>query len=356
MLYPLLSESSFSSSMLLVLRDKRPVTPPPVWLMRQAGRYLPGYYELRNQAENFISLCLNPVLAKQITLLPFRYFDLDGAIIFSDILLIPYALGQHIWFTEAGPQREALEIGSETWHKIMEPNVNLWKNRLEPVYEAIVAVKNNLPRGAALIGFAGAPWTLACYMLHDGGEKHNWTGVKQKFLEYPNEMKQLFDVLEELIVQHLHYQVLAGCEVVQLFDSWAGAWGLPHLADFVFAPTSRIVSKFKQLHPEVPVIGFPRMISSLQATYAHATNVDAISIDMATNHLLLQQQLQGKIVIQGGLDPEILQIGGSGLRQQAEFLLNNYQNYPYIFNLSHGVLKNTPYKHVQDLLNIIRRE
>lgn len=315
----------------------------PIWLMRQAGRYLPEYREVRKKAGSFLNLCFSPELAAEVTLQPIRRFDFDAAIIFSDILVIPYALGQGLSFIEGeGPQLEPLKNFQELGFKNFE-------KKLLPGYEALRLTKAGLSRDKALIGFAGAPWTLACYMINSRGD-----GEFKKAVEYMREKKSefsiLIDLLCEAVAQHLIFQLRNGADAVQIFDSWAGLLSGDEFDLWVTAPAQKIVSRVREKIPGALIIGFPRQAGEKYVSYAKQTGVSAIGLDPVAN----LAQFSAKTCLQGNLSPESLLAGGDVMRLETERILNNTRNRPFIFNLGHGVIKETPPDNVAALVKIVR--
>jgi uroporphyrinogen decarboxylase len=321
---------------------------PPFWLMRQAGRYLPEYRTLRAKAGGFLDLCYAPDIAAEATLQPIRRFGMDAAILFSDILLIPQALGQELWFeTGEGPRltpiRDARALAA------LKPDGVTAK--LQPVYRAIERVVADLPAATALIGFAGAPWTVATYMV-EGGSSRDFANIKAWNAAAPAEFDQLIDRLVEATIAHLRAEIVAGVEVVQLFDTWASAVPADSFDRWVIAPTRRIVDALHHDHPHIPVIGFPRGIGALFPRYVAQTGVDAVSLDAGVT-LAFAKTLQQKGPVQGKLDPKILVAGGAMLDDGVTAILDALRDGPFIFNLGHGVLPETPLEHVARLAELI---
>ena len=322
------------------------VSPPPVWLMRQAGRYLPEYRALRAKAPDFIRFCLTPDVAAEVTLQPVRRFDLDAAILFADILLIPHALGKKVWFAEGeGPRlepvRDRTELNALTYRAEM----------LAPVMETIKRVRADLPSHAALIGFAGAPWTVATYMIEGMGGTDHGT-IKTLAEKDPAFFDRLMDILVEATSAYLIAQGDAGAEALQIFESWAGSvpdalWGRA-----VLEPTARIVKAVKARHPHIPIIGFPRLKGAIAADYAKATGVNGVGIDKMTDITALH--MPAAIALQGNLSPELLLEGGETMRAEAKRLVKAMAGKPFIFNLGHGVMQPTPPEHVAELVAAIR--
>lgn len=319
---------------------------PPIWLMRQAGRYLPEYRALRAKAPDFVQFCLNPDLATEVTLQPVRRFGLDAAILFADILLIPHALGQKLWFAEGeGPRLEPLRNAKS----IAALRYNAEK--LMPVMQTIGQVRDALGADTALIGFAGAPWTVATYMVEGrGGTDHE--AIRRWAWGEPESFAQLMDVLVESTSAYLIAQADAGAEALQLFESWAGTVPAGLFARAVLEPTSRIVAAVKAKHPTTPIIGFPRGAGAWLSRYAQATKMDGIGIDQMTDIAAIE--LPSRIARQGNLDPVLLLEGGEAMRKEAKRLKEVMRGQPFIFNLGHGVMQPTPPEHVADLAAAVR--
>lgn len=323
---------------------------PPFWFMRQAGRYLPEYRELRGKAESFLEFCYSPALACEATLQPVRRFRTDAAIIFSDILLIVDALGRGVRFApDRGPVLEPLrspdDLKTSARARVGE--------RLQPVYQALERVRRALASEIALIGFAGGPWTVACYMV-EGGASCEFARVRAWGRERPVEMQALIDILSEVTAAHLVAQADAGADVLQLFDSWAGVLGEADFERWCIAPTARIVRKVRRAHPRVPVIGFPNTAGPLYAAYAERVGVDAVSIDSTVPLRWAAGKLQSRCAVQGNLDPYALLGGGASLRDQARSIISVLGHGPFVFNLGHGILPQTPPEHVSELADVIR--
>ena len=318
---------------------------PPWWLMRQAGRYLPEYRAVRARAGDFVSLCLNPELASEVTLQPVRRFGMDAAILFSDILLVPRALGQRLSFENDGPRLEPLSALNALGQVDM--------GMLYPVGEAAHRVHAKLPNETTLIGFAGAPWTVATYMI-EGGTSRDFHRVKALAYRDPSQFDALVETIATATVEFLTLQIEAGAEVVQLFDSWAGALSPGGFDRWVIAPTQRVVASLKTKFPNVPVIGFPRGAGLQYQRYAEETLVDAVGLDTAVPPVFAHEHLQPRVSVQGNLDPVMLLIGGDPLRRAATEMRAAFGKGRYIFNLGHGVLPETPPEHVEELACILR--
>ena len=325
------------------------VRPIPYWLMRQAGRYLPEYRALRGRAGSFLDLCYAPALAAEATLQPIKRFGMDGAILFSDILVIPQALGQKLWFEPTGgPKLTAVRNSSD----VESLSLDQFDTRLAPVYGAIRTVVEQLPAQTALIGFAGAPWTVATYMI-EGGSSREFS----KILDWTTRGDGSFDAIIEKLVEatarHLVAEVDAGVEAVQLFDTWAGIVPENAFKKLVIEPTRRIVERVHHKHPDTPVIGFPRGIGARYEQYFAETGIDALSIDADTT-LERAKELQKHGAVQGNLDPKILVSGGAPLDAAVERILSALGDGPFVFNLGHGVVPETPPDNVARLGDLIR--
>lgn len=323
--------------------------PPPLWLMRQAGRYLPEYRETRKQAGSFLELCYNSELAAEVTLQPLRRFKLEASIVFADILLLPHALGQNLQFLEGeGPKLDAIQDLDGL--KALKPEKI--HEGLSPVYETISRLKKELAPETTLFGFAGAPWTVALYML---GGKGSGGHEATRLWAYrnPDLFSALLDMLVDTTSSYLQAQVRAGADILQLFDSWAG--GLPPSAfqAWCVEPTKRIVELVKAEYPDVPIVGFPRSSGPLARPYALQTGVDAVSLDTGMDPEWAAETLQPILPVQGNLDPMALVAGGDMLRQETLSILDRFKGGRHIFNLGHGIVPQTPPEHVAELRAII---
>lgn len=335
------------SGLFLDVLGGKAVTPHPVWVMRQAGRYLPEYRQVRAKAGSFWALCNTPDYAAEVTLQPVRRFGFDAAIIFSDILVVPEAMGMDVKFDE-GPKLQPLR----SIHGL-ERNPEKWSRSLVPAYEAIAQVRAALESGKALLGFAGAPWTLATYMAGGGGDDQK--SVRLWAYNDPEGFQELIDLLCQCVAQHLIAQLKAGADTVQLFESWA--LGLPPVLfdKWVVSPAAKIVAAVREAVPGAKIIGFPRGASMRGLElYAKETSVDAISLD-ASVPLDWALDSLGKI-LQGNLDPMALIAGGRGLREGVETILAAAHGKPFIFNLGHGILPATPVEHVEEMVRLVRSE
>lgn len=319
----------------------------PFWFMRQAGRYLPEYRELRSKAKNFLDFCYTPELACEVTLQPIRRFDMSAAIIFSDILVIPHALGMRVWFEEGNGPRLA-PVNEESFSELA---VGGMKGKLSPVYEALRLTKKSLPKETALIGFCGAPWTLACYMLN--GRGGDFSAVKAKAGERKEFFLKLLSLLSKAVTEHAIHQIEAGAEVIQLFDSWAGILNDGEFSEYVIAPTKNIVAAIKVKHPNIPIIGFPREAKNNYSAYAKETKVDAVSVDQSVP-LEKVKELQKICVVQGNLDPVLLAGDKETMLAQAENIVSALADKAFVFNLGHGILPQTPVENVRLLSDFLR--
>jgi uroporphyrinogen decarboxylase len=315
--------------------------------MRQAGRYLPEYRALRANAKDFVQFCLTPDLAVEVTLQPVRRFHLDAAILFADILLIPHALGQTLWFAEGeGPRLTPIRDRDGVARLAYDAA------KLAPVMQTIRGVRAALAPDATLIGFAGAPWTVATYMIEgQGGTDH---GTSKALAHDPAFFAPLMDLLVESTSAYLIAQGHAGAEALQLFESWAATVPGDLLHEAVFEPTARIVAKVKAVHPDIPIIGFPRGCGAWLKAYVEKTGIDGVGIDQMTDLVEAAKAVPAPIAVQGNLDPELLLKGGEAMRAEARRLVTAMKDRPFIFNLGHGVLQPTPPEHVAELVAAIR--
>jgi uroporphyrinogen decarboxylase len=337
-----------AQALIRVLNGER-VDPPPVWIMRQAGRYLPEYRQLRTQAKDFMAFCHTPALASEAVLQPLRRFDLDAAILFSDILVVPDALGRKVWFVEGeGPRLEPL-ASEATWRigaadKVVE--------RLAPVYETVERLRAALPASTALIGFAGGPWTVSTYMVQgEGGEKDR---CRKLAYERPADLDALLDVLVEATALHLAAQVAAGADCLQIFESWSEGLPEPLFEQVILRPTKALVARLRALGVTVPVIGFPRGAGALLGRYARETGVNALGVDTQTPAAFARAAAPDGMPLQGNLDPQLLVCGGAPLGAGARRIVDDFRGSPHVFNLGHGITPQTPPEHVTALLHAIR--
>jgi uroporphyrinogen decarboxylase len=340
---------STTKPLLEVLKGASPQL-PPIWLMRQAGRYLPEYREVRRQAKDFLALCYTPELAVEVTLQPIRRFGFDAAIIFSDILVVPHALGQAVSFVESvGPVLETVR-DKESLQRLKPAGV---VERLSPVYTAIEMVRAALPERTALIGFAGAPWTVATYMV-EGGTSRDHALTKRWAFQDPDGFGQLIDMVVNATADHLIAQVAAGAEVLQLFDTWAGVLPEHEMRRWCLAPVETIMARVRDVYPDVPFIVFPRGIGVGYGSYAAASSCQALSLDSTVSLAWAARTIQSRKPVQGNLDPQLLVVGGEPMREAVHRLLQVFGQSPFIFNLGHGVVPDTPPQNVAELIHIVR--
>jgi uroporphyrinogen decarboxylase len=331
---------------LLKVLNGEAVFPPPAWLMRQAGRYLPEYRALRGQAGDFISLCLNPELAAEVTLQPIRRYGFDAAILFSDILILPMALGQKLRFAEGeGPRLPPLQ-DIETLNLAGAPEI------YAPVIETVRLVRAGLPAETALIGFAGGPATVACYML-DGEGGGEFPRTRALAYENPAFVEAVLDVLVQGTIAYLQAQITAGANCVMIFESWSGIFPAAQFRKFVIAPTREIVGVLKAANPGLKIIGFPRLCGLMLGEYVRETGVDAVGLDTVTDPAAAIAACPPGTVFQGNLDPLLLKSGGDALVAATRTLLEAFRGTPHIFNLGHGITPDVPVEHVAQLMAAI---
>lgn len=323
---------------------------PPIWVMRQAGRYLPEYRETRKQAGGFLDLCYTPELAAEVTLQPLRRFDLDAAILFSDILVIPDALGQPVRF-EVGEGPILDPLGAKD---IARLDLARAQEHLQPVLETLKRVRAALPQEKTLIGFCGSPWTVATYMLAGRGSPDQW--VARRFaLEHPEAFDRLMDVLVEASIDYLAAQFAAGADVVQLFESWALNLDDAAFARQVIEPNRRIVEGLRRRVPDAPVIGFPRGAAGNLRRYAHETGVNALGLDYSTPLDYPASVLDAGLPVQGNLDPLRLLVGGAAMEGRVAEIIAAFADRPHIFNLGHGIVPDTPISHMERLVELVKK-
>ena len=327
------------------------VWPPPIWLMRQAGRYLPEYRALRKDAGSFMDLCLSPERATEITLQPIRRFGMDAAILFSDILMIPYGLGQKLWFVEGEGPKLAPKIDSQTLSLLSLDSLH---EKLSPVAETVARVRSSLVGSTTtLIGFAGSPWTVAAYMV-EGGSSRDFEHVKGWAWRDPAGFNALLDILVEATVIYLGMQIDAGAEALQLFDSWAGALPDKAFKDWVIEPNRRIVAAMRAKYPGIPILAFPRGAGLNYPAFARAVQPNGLSLDTSVPIAGAIKALQGPMALQGNLDPIQLLVGGPAFDAVIDETLKTLAGGPTILNLGHGVVPPTPPDHVGALVARVR--
>ena len=332
-----------------VLTGRRQAT-PPVWMMRQAGRYLPEYREVRAKAGDFLDLCFTPEYAAEVTLQPIRRFNFDAAIIFSDILVIPHALGRSVSFEAGeGPRLDPLDTPEKV--KALASHADF--NKLEPVFEALRRVRRELDSNIALIGFCGSPWTVATYMIAGQGTPDQ-APARLMAYRHADAFSKIIEVLVENSIRYLLGQLKAGADALQIFDTWAGVLPPREFARWSTEPTRRIVEGVRKQVPDAKIIGFPRGAGALLPGYVETTGVDAVSIDWAAEPSLIRQRMQNRVAVQGNLDPLALMAGGAALDRAVDDVLNDYARGRLIFNLGHGILPETPIAHVEQMLKRVR--
>jgi len=333
---------------LLEALNGRTIFPPPIWMMRQAGRYLPEYRETRKKAGSFLDLCYNPDLAMEVTLQPIRRFGFDAAILFSDILVIPHALGRDLRFEEgAGPLMTPIEAD-----EIQGLDPSAIHGQLQPVYETVRRLRNELPDETTLIGFCGAPWTVATYMIAGRGTPDQ-APARLFGHRYPDSFSKLLDTIAAASADYLIRQIDEGADAVQIFDSWAGVLDEASFEEWCVRPVAEIVRKVRQKHPKVPIIGFPKGAGWLYRDYRQRTGVTALGLDW-TVPLSEARRLQAEGPVQGNLDPMRLLAGGQALSRGVEDILSGLGGGPFIFNLGHGVTPETPIEHVEAMIKQVR--
>jgi uroporphyrinogen decarboxylase len=335
-------------ALMRVLQGER-VDPPPVWIMRQAGRYLPEYRELRTRAKSFLDFCYSPALATEAVMQPLRRFPLDVAILFSDILVIPDALGRKVSFLEGeGPKLDPL-LGAADW-RLGEPEKAI--QRLSPVYETVERIKASIAKDIALIGFAGGPWTVATYMLQgSGGEKD---AARRAAYERASDVDALLNVLVETTAQHLAEQAKAGADCLQFFESWAEGLSPALFQRLVIAPTRHLVNRVRALGVTAPIIGFPRGAGAQIQAYANETGITALGVDTQTPADFAIEITPERFPLQGNLDPQTLVVGGETLERAARDVLIAFQAAPHIFNLGHGITPDATPENVAELVRIVK--
>jgi uroporphyrinogen decarboxylase len=345
------SASSARQPRLLRVFAGEALSPPPLWLMRQAGRYLPEYREVRARAGGFLELCYTPELAADVTLQPIRRYGFDAAILFSDILVVPDALGQPVAFVEGeGPRLEAVRSSADLAGLRLEAT----RPKFARVCETVAKVRQELPDDTALFGFCGAPWTVATYMAQGQGSPDQAAARAWAYSD-PAGFQRLIDLLVDASVEYLSGQVAAGADVLQIFDSWAGSLADDQFEQWVVAPTQALVERVKARHPLVPIIGFPRGAGLQAAAYAAKTGVDGVSCDTAMPLDFIGRELSGRTVVQGNLDPLLLVAGGEALERRVTQILRALAGKPFIFNLGHGIVPATPPENVARLVSLVRQ-
>ena len=325
-------------------------TVPPIWMMRQAGRYLPEYREVRARAGGFLDLCFTPELAAEVTLQPIRRFGFDAAIIFSDILVIPFALGRAVRFEVGeGPRLDPLDSPEKIGALATQADFG----KLEPVYEALRRVRSALAGEIALIGFCGAPWTVATYMVAGEGTPDQ-APARMMAYSHPQAFAKIIDAVVESSIGYLLGQLKAGADALQIFDTWAGVLSPREFMRWSVEPTARIVAGVRAKVPDAKIIGFPRGAGGLLPAYVDGTKVDAVSIDWTAEPAFIRERVQSTVAVQGNVDPLALIAGGAALDQAIDDVLSNYAKGRLIFNLGHGILPETPIAHVEQMIARVR--
>ncbi|CDO34589.1 uroporphyrinogen decarboxylase [Novosphingobium sp. KN65.2] len=320
----------------------------PIWLMRQAGRYLPEYRALRAEKGGFLALVYDTDAAAEITLQPIRRFGFDGAILFSDILIVPYAMGQNLEFL-AG---EGPKLSPRLVDHALE-GLTAVPERLSPIYDTVAKVRASLDTDKTMLGFAGSPWTVATYMVAGEGSRDQHETRAMAYRD-PAAFQAIIDGIVDVTVEYLSGQIAAGAEAVQLFDSWSGSLAPAQFEKWVVAPNARIVERVRALHPQTPIIGFPKGAGEKLAAYARETGVDAVGVDETIDPIWAARELPEGMPVQGNLDPLLLLSGGAELEKQVHAVLDAFAARPHVFNLGHGIGQHTPIAHVEDLLRVVR--
>lgn len=320
----------------------------PVWLMRQAGRYLPEYRELRAEKGGFLELVYDSEAAAEITVQPIRRFGFDGAILFSDILIVPHAMGQGLEFLAGeGPKL------SPTLREVTLDSFVPRFERFDPVYETFRLTRAQIGDAVTMLGFAGSPWTVATYMIAGEGSKDQGPARLMAYRD-PGLMQEICDRIVDVSVEYLRGQIDAGAEAVQLFDSWAGSLAPDEFERWVIAPNTKITTAIKASHPDTPVIGFPKGAGAKLPAYARETGVDAVGLDETLDPVWAHQVLPEGMPVQGNLDPLLVEAGGPALAKRVRTVLDAFEDRPHVFNLGHGIGQFTPIEHVEELLRAVR--
>ncbi|WP_239805296.1 uroporphyrinogen decarboxylase [Croceicoccus hydrothermalis] len=320
----------------------------PLWLMRQAGRYLPEYRALRAEKGGFLALVYDSEAAAEITMQPIERFGFDGAILFSDILIVPYAMGQDLQFLAGEGPHLSPRLADHALGALQAV-----PERLEPIYRTVALVRERLGAERTMLGFAGAPWTVATYMVNGEGSRDQHATRAMAYRD-PVAFGAIIDAIAEVTVEYLVKQAQAGAEAVQLFDSWSGTLAPDEFERWVIAPTVRIVDAFKAQCPDTPFIGFPKGAGEKLAAYARETGIDAVGIDETVDPQWAARELPAGMPVQGNIDPLLLLTGGEAMTRRAHFILDCFADRPHVFNLGHGIGKETPIAHVEQLLQAVR--
>lgn len=324
--------------------------PPPIWIMRQAGRYLPEYKRVRQTTSDFISFCLDPEKATEVTLQPIKRYGFDASIIFSDILLIPWAMDRNVQFiTGKGPVLDKLVSVKDIEH-FAETDLTI---KYKAVGEAIHQTRSHLPEDTALIGFSGAPWTLMTY-LFEGGSSRDFAATKSYLWSYPDEAVACIEILVKKIIEFLTLQAKSGANALMLFDSWASAVPASWRDKLIIQPHQKIIETLRQRGIDLPVICFPKGLGEGLVAYADRVEASCIALDQHTDPVWAHKNLRADLPVQGNLDPLCLVAGGDQLKKEVSRILDCFADRPHIFNLGHGVVPQTPPEHVQDLIDLVR--
>ena len=334
----------------LLLSKKKINQKIPIWFMRQAGRYLPEYKNIRNKEKDFIKLCLSPTLAAKISLQPVIRFDFDGIILFSDILIIPHALGQKVSFEEnIGPILSSLT----SFKDLPETSEKDWEKILNPVFRTLRILKKKKNKNKTLIGFCGSPFTVLTYMI-EGGTSKNHLKTKAFLLENPTEANILINKIIKISIFYLENQIKAGADVIQIFESWSSILDGDLYTQYIVEPNKIIVEKLKKIDKKIPIICFPRLSNWKTLEFIKSVPCDGLSIDLQTDEKTIEYCKKNNITIQGNLDPVRLLLGGKQLKMAIRNIVKRFKNHKFIFNLSHGILPNTPLKNVEKTIKYIK--
>ncbi|MBW3166897.1 uroporphyrinogen decarboxylase [Qipengyuania flava] len=320
----------------------------PLWLMRQAGRYLPEYRALREQKGGFLAMAYDSEAACEITLQPIDRFGFDGAILFSDILIVPHALGQHLEFLAGEGPKLSPALADASLEALAAD-----RTRYEPIYETVRLCRQRLPQGVTMLGFAGSPWTVATYMVAGEGSRDQHAARAMAYSD-PGKLDAIVDAIVGETIDYLSGQIAAGAEAVQLFDSWSGSLAPDEFERLVIGPNARIVAALRERHPDTPVIGFPKGAGEKLSAYARETGVQAVGVDETIDPEWAARELPPGMPVQGNFDPLLLLAGSDRLEARARFILEAFADRPHVFNLGHGIDRRTPIAHVERLLATVR--
>lgn len=334
--------------LLLDTLNGAPSAQVPLWLMRQAGRYLPEYRELRAKKGGFLAMAYDSDAACEITLQPIDRFGFDGAILFSDILIVPHALGQNLEFLAGEGPKLSPKLVDHTFDALTRD-----PSRYEPIYETVRLCRKRLPEGVTMLGFAGSPWTVATYMVAGEGSRDQHEARAMAYRD-PAALQVIIDAIVEETVEYLSGQIDAGAEAVQLFDSWAGSLAPDEFEKWVIAPNARIVAALSETHPDTPVIGFPKGSGEKMPAYARETGVKAVGVDETLDPVWVARELPDGMPVQGNLDPLLLLAGSDELEKRVAAILEAFAGRPHVFNLGHGIDRRTPIEHVERLIAAVR--